>query len=194
MRPCANAVLISITVVTMWGCAKAPEEQPKPSPVERGKYLVSAMACGDCHTPRKMGKSGPEPDPALFLSGHPASLSVDPVPQFSPGPWGAAVSTSWTAWAGPWGISFAANLTSDEETGMGVWDDAMFVGAMRSGLHLGAGRPILPPMPWSSVGSLSDEDLKAILAYLKSTPPIKNEVPDAVVNESVSEASQAAAQ
>lgn len=192
MRPRANAVLITMTVAAIWGCAKPQQEPPKASPFERGKYLVTAMACGDCHTPRKMGKSGPEPDPALFLSGHPASLAVDPVPRFPPGPWGAAVTTSWTAWAGPWGISFAANLTSDEETGMGVWDDAMFVGAMRSGLHLSAGRPMLPPMPCSSVGSLSDEDLKAILAYLKSTPPIKNEVPDAVVNESGSEVSQAA--
>lgn len=81
-----------------------------------------------------------------------------------------------TATIGPWGASFAANLTPDIETGIGGWQPEMFINALRTGKHLGAGRPILPPMPWQTIGTLSDEDLRAIFAYLKSLPPIKNKV------------------
>lgn len=78
----------------------------------------------------------------------------------------------------PWGASFAANLTPDNETGIGTWNEEMFVNALRTGKHLGAGRPIMPPMPWELVRQHSDEDLKAMFAYLKSLKPIKNKVPD----------------
>jgi cytochrome c553 len=56
----------------------------------------------------------------------------------------------------------------------------MFVNALRKGQHLGAGRPILPPMPWQVLNEQSDDDLKAIFAYLKSLPPVKNQVPEPV--------------
>ena len=98
------------------------------------------------------------------------------------GGWMAQTSGDLTAWSGPWGISYAANLTPDEETGTGAWDEAMFVSAIRSGQHLGGGRPILPPMPWENYRGMTDEDLKAVFAYLKSLPPIKNQVPEPVLN------------
>jgi hypothetical protein len=82
-----------------------------------------------------------------------------------------------TAWVGPWGVSYSANLTPDENTGIGLWTEDMFVEAMRSGKHMGAGRPILPPMPWMFIANLTLEDQKAIFAYLKSLKPIKNTVP-----------------
>lgn len=85
-----------------------------------------------------------------------------------------------TAFVGPWGISYASNLTPDRETGIGAWSEKDFMLAMRKGKHLGVGRPILPPMPWQSVGSLSDPDLRALFAYLKSQPPVKNKVPEYV--------------
>jgi hypothetical protein len=85
-----------------------------------------------------------------------------------------------TAWAGPWGVSFSMNLTPDEETGMGTWNEAMFIKAMRTGKHLGEGREILPPMPWPYLAKATDQDLKAIFAYLKSIPPVKNAVPDPI--------------
>jgi mono/diheme cytochrome c family protein len=150
------------------------------TPVERGKYLVTGMGCGDCHTPLKMGARGPEPDMARLYSGHPAELTAPP-PRLEPGPWGIAMTLTSTGFAGPWGVSYAANLTSDDETGLGVWTEEMFLKAIREGKHLGAGREILPPMPWPAYRNLSDEDLKAIFAYLKSLPPIKNKVPDAVL-------------
>ena len=158
---------------------QTPAAQPAAmSPVEQGKHLVATMVCNDCHTPWKMGPAGPEPDMSMMLSGHPQALVMPPPPKFPEGPWMWAGSGTMTAFAGPWGVSFSANLTSDPETGVGAWDEATFIAAMRSGQHLGGGRPILPPMPWPFTGKLTDEDLKAVFAYLKSTPPIRNKVPE----------------
>jgi hypothetical protein len=85
-----------------------------------------------------------------------------------------------TAWSGPWGVSFAANLTPDQNTGLGTWTEDMFVKAIRTGKHMGVSRPILPPMPWQDIAAMSDGDLKAIYAYLRSIPPIVNHVPDPI--------------
>jgi hypothetical protein len=95
-----------------------------------------------------------------------------------PGPWIAATTGMMTAWSGPWGISYAANLTPDPETGLGKWTEQNFLEAMRTGRHMGRGRPLLPPMPWDDIAKLTDSDLKAVFAYLRSLPPIKNRVPD----------------
>jgi hypothetical protein len=83
-----------------------------------------------------------------------------------------------TAWSGPWGTSFTANLTPDPETGSGQWTEQQFVDTIRSGRHLGRGREILPPMPWPAIRNMTDADLKAIFAYLRTIPAIKNRVPD----------------
>lgn len=149
---------------------------PKRAIVKRGEYLVRYGGCNDCHTPLKFGPNGPEPDMSRQLSGHPEDTKLPP-PDLKPGPWFAATA-GMTAWTGPWGISYAANLTPDINTGMGIWTEDMFLKAMRTGKHMGAGREILPPMPWQSLGSLTDDDLKAVFAYLKSIPAIKNRVPD----------------
>jgi cytochrome c553 len=149
---------------------------PAQSQVERGKHLVAVSDCNVCHTPKKMGPNGPEPDASRLLSGHPADLALPPAPPAS-GPWMVAVDASFTSWSGPWGTSFPANLTPDEETGLGAWDETMFIKAIRSGKHMGGGRDILPPMPWQAYSNYSDDDLKAIFAYLKSIPPVKNHVP-----------------
>jgi hypothetical protein len=82
-----------------------------------------------------------------------------------------------TAFRGPWGTSYAANLTP-HETGLGTETEAMFVASMREGKHFGTGRPVLPPMPWPGVGKMTDEDLRAVWAYLRSIPPIENTVPE----------------
>ncbi len=147
--------------------------------VERGKFLVAVGGCTDCHTPKVFGPQGPQPDTTRFLAGYPAE---NPLPQVDmnlvqPGKW-VLFTQDITGAVGPWGASFAANLTPDNETGLGTWQLEMFVNAMRTGKHLGAGRLILPPMPWENVGKLSDEDLSAIFNYLKSIKPVKNKVPD----------------
>ena len=149
---------------------------------ERGKYIVSTSGCHDCHTPVKMGPTGPEPDMTRALSGHPAEVKVDKGPALS-GPWAAAVNTTFTAWSGPWGISYTANLTPDRNTGLGIWTEDMFMRAIREGKHMGTSRPILPPMPWQVYRNLTDDDLKSVFAYLKTIPAVANRVPDAIIVE-----------
>ena len=145
--------------------------------VGAGRYLVTIMGCNDCHTPYKMGKNGPEPDMTRMLSGHPEGLKMPPPPKLEM-PWGMVGAATNTAWAGPWGISYTSNLTPDQNTGIGIWTEDMFIRAMRTGKHMGTSRTILPPMPWPWYGKMRDEELKAVFAYLKSIPPIQNRVPD----------------
>ena len=144
---------------------------------ERGKYIVTTAGCHDCHTPLQMGPNGPAPDMSRALSGHPASLQMPPAPQLPPGPWAVTVSATNTAWAGPWGTSFTANLTPDKETGLGNWTRQNFVDTIRNGRHMGAGRPLLPPMPAPVYANLTDDDLGAVFAYLQTIPAIANKVP-----------------
>jgi cytochrome c553 len=154
--------------------AKAPAAAP--AQVERGAYLVRAMGCHDCHTPWAPGPKGPAPDMTRALSGHPADL-VMPAPPKPVGPWGWSGAATNTAFAGPWGVSFTANLTPDPETGLGRWTADTFIATMRTGRHEGKGRPLLPPMPYPSVASLDDQDIRALFAYLQSLTPIRNRVP-----------------
>jgi mono/diheme cytochrome c family protein len=171
------APVFAASVATLAGKDSNPAPAANADAVARGKYLVTFGSCHDCHTPFKMGPKGPGPDMSRALSGHPSDLGVPPPPPKLEGPWMAAFTGTNTAWAGPWGISFTANLTPDKETGLGNWTEEQFVTALRTGRHEGRGRPILPPMPWRFVGSLNDDDLKAIFAYLQSLPPIRNKVP-----------------
>jgi hypothetical protein len=154
----------------------------EPDAVERGKYLVTIMACHDCHTPTVPGPEGaPILDTTRLLSGHPEGQAY---PTWTPADMEqrnamALTGRMLTAWAGSWGVSFAANLTPDEATGMGEWTQDAFIRMMRTGKHQGQpnGRDVLPPMPWPLYKSATDEDLRAIWAYLRSIPPIKNHVP-----------------
>lgn len=152
-----------------------------PDAVERGSYLVRIMACNDCHTPFVMGENGPQPDMSRMLSGHPAA-EVLPAPPaaLAQGPWSWAGAASNTAYAGPWGVSFAANLTPDPQTGLGSWTEETFVRAIRTGRHMGVGRPILPPMPAPAYSSATDDDLKAIWSYLQTIKPVANAVPQPI--------------
>ena len=148
----------------------------KEARVERGAYLVGMMGCNDCHTPWKLGPQGPEPDLTRALSGHPQEMVMPPPPPAS-GPWIWHGGATNTAFAGPWGVSFTANLTPDKDTGLGAWTEEMFIATMRTARHQGKGRPILPPMPVKMIGKANDEDLKSIFAYLQSLAPVKNKVP-----------------
>jgi hypothetical protein len=93
-----------------------------------------------------------------------------------PNQWAAVANGDLTAWVGPWGTSFAANLTPDAATGLGGWRPEQFIKTMRTGKHLGVGRPVLPPMPWFDIAVFTDSDLKAMFPYLKSVKPIQNPV------------------
>jgi mono/diheme cytochrome c family protein len=145
--------------------------------VARGKYIVSTAGCHDCHTPWKMGPKGPEPDMTRALSGHPQDFKLPPAPA-PQGPWIMTAAATNTAWAGPWGVSFTANLTPDRETGLGKWTQRNFTETIRTGRHMGRGREVLPPMPIQVYRNLTDEDLEAVFSYLQSIPAISNRVPE----------------
>ena len=148
-----------------------------PARVERGAHLVRTMGCNDCHTPWKMGPKGPEPDMTRSLTGHPSDFVVTTPPTL-PEPWTWAAAATNTAFAGPWGISYAMNLTPDKETGLGEWTEEMFIATMRTGRHQGKGRAIKPPMPYFIIGNLNDEDIKSLFAYLQSLKPVRNRIPN----------------
>ena len=145
--------------------------------VKRGALLVGIGGCQDCHTPFKMGPNGPEKDVARGLSGHPEDLRL-PAPPKLESAWNWAGSATMTAFVGPWGQTYSANLTPDRETGIGTWTEKDFIQAMRTGKHVGVSRPILPPMPWQAVGALPEKDLRAVFAYLKAQPAVRNKVPE----------------
>ncbi len=167
--------------------AKVPETSPEEEfqkanqqeeQIKRGQYLVTGIGCADCHSPKKIGERGPEEIPELKLSGFPEGRELPPVDR-------ATLENGWmlmtgdlTAAVGPWGVSFAANLTSDQ-TGIGNWSLEQFKVAMREGKFKGLknGRDLLPPMPWPNFAHLTDEDLEAMFVYLKSTKPVENVVP-----------------
>jgi mono/diheme cytochrome c family protein len=149
--------------------------------VKRGEYLVTIMGCNDCHSPKKMGPNGPEIIPELLLSGYPSDRPIvtfdDPMLKEGFG----MFYPDLTAAAGPWGVSFAANLTPDQ-TGIGSWTEEQFKIALKQGKFKGieGSRMLLPPMPWFNFTVLKDEDVSAIFAYLKSIKPVSNVVPQPI--------------
>jgi cytochrome c553 len=157
---------------------KKPGAAGKPAGIERGKYLVNLGGCNDCHTPKLMTEKGPVPDTKRLLSGFPSSEKAPAVPAgvIGPASWGGLFTNDLTGWAGPWGVSFASNITPDKETGIGAWTEATFIKTLRTGTTPG-GRRILPPMPWEAFREVSDADMKAIYAHLVSLPPVRNMVP-----------------
>jgi len=158
------------------------KEEPKPlthaEMVVRGKYLVTFGGCNDCHTPKNYTDMGPVPDTTKLLAGYfeGTMLPKADINMLAQNGW-AMTESNFTAWVGPWGISYAANLTPDKATGIGTLSEEMFIKSLREGKWMGVGRPLMPPMPWPGIGSATDEDLKCIYAYLMSVKPIHNEVP-----------------
>lgn len=172
----ATTAIVSALAIGLAACTK-PAPESDADVITRGEHLVLTSGCGDCHTPLKMGPNGPVPDMARFLSGHPEGMPLPPAPAPAM-PWIVSAAATNTAWAGPWGVSFTANLTPDKETGLGSWTREEFTLAIKTGRHHGRGRPILPPMPIASYKNFTDAELNAIFAYLGTIPALKNRVPD----------------
>ena len=186
-----------LTAIFVIGCsenkpaepaAEVKESAPEPlkyggyydSQVEWGNHLVMVSGCGDCHTPKKMTPQGPAQDSSLLLSGHSDKMPVAQVDRKQIETKGYVVSSDFTSWVGPWGISYTANLTPDE-TGTGKWTEEQFIYAIRNYvLHgLPGARPLLPPMAMMPAKHFSDDELKAIFAYTRTIKPIRNIVPAA---------------
>ena len=146
--------------------------------VKKGAYLVTIMGCDDCHTSKIMGPQGPQLDMNNRFGGHLSSMPLGPIDT-------SVLSKGWvlfnmtqTATFGPWGISYAANISSGEH-GIGNWTLDQFKLALREGKYKGMkeSRPLMPPMPWQNYKQLKDEDMEAMFAYLKATKPVDNVVP-----------------
>ena len=186
---------LGLIAATVWlsNCQQQPETEKKPDTqsaateaerVKRGEYLVGMIGCDDCHTPKKFTPQGAEPDLSRRFMGHPAEepfSSDDKKKQLIAEQQVAIFNPGLTAFAGLWGVSYAANLTPDD-TGIGTWTEAQFFKAIREGKSKGLDgtRPLLPPMPWPIYRNMTDEDLRSVFAYLKTVKPIQNVVPKPV--------------
>ena len=163
-----NYVPAAAVVAAMLSVSSPASAQQANAAVERGRYLVTITGCHDCHSPKIEGM---KPDLTRALSGRPATTQL---------PTGTTTevhaSLDLTAWMGPWGYSIAANLTPDAATGLGTrYTEASFITTMRTGKKPN-GTPVMPPMPSDVYQNMTDEDLKAIFAYLKTIKPIRNAV------------------
>jgi cytochrome c553 len=136
--------------------------------IERGRYLADIAACHDCHSPKIDAQMTPDPNRAF--SGRPQTTT----PPAQGGEIRASLDL--TAWSGPWGHSYAANLTPDEETGLGGrYTEEAFIRTMRTGKKP-EGEALAPPMPWTVYRNMTDEDLKSLFAYLQTLKPVRNAV------------------
>lgn len=127
------------------------DEENRMNPIERGANLAEYLACPHCHTPF-------DEDDRMMQELRMAGGNM-----FSMGPFGDFVSR---------------NLTSDEETGLGKATDEQIIRAITKGIKINGDRMLPFPMPWPSYGGLSDDDLAALVAYLRSLPPIYNKIPE----------------
>lgn len=141
----ARRLLVAFMAMSL--CASAASAE---SLVERGKYLVTIMGCGDCHTP---GALRGKPDVTRALSGSDVAFAI-------PGR----------------GVFYGRNLTSDKKTGLGDWTVDQIIIAFTTGVRPD-GRQLARSMPYMGFASLNAADAQAIAVYLKSLPPIENAVP-----------------
>lgn len=159
--------VLSLALVLVRTATSSGDPRPSPERIRRGAYLVNIVGCHDCHSPKVNAQL--TPDSNRLLSGR-------PVTTFPPlqAPAEVRASLDFTAWAGPWGNSYAANLTPDAETGIGArYTEATFMKTIRTGKKP-EGEMLLPPMPWPAYRNMTDDDLKAIFAYLTTLDPVKN--------------------
>lgn len=178
------AAVVLIAGGALYACSNVASEAKKEpvmsqaDMVKRGEYLVNSVGCDDCHSPKRFGPKGPEIIPELRLSGYPSDRPFQKADS-------NVVKQGWMLFAadlttavGPWGVSFAANLTPDE-TGIGNWTEQNFLTALRHGKSKGLenNRDLLPPMPWFVYKNFTDEDIKSMFAYLKTLPAVRNVVP-----------------
>lgn len=177
-----TAVIISMAVIACTNTSAKSEKKATVSDsaqkIKRGEYLITVGGCDDCHSPKIMGPKGPEIDMEKRFSGFPASR---PIPEFDSNlvkKGIAQFNEDLTSAAGPWGVSFAANITGDI-SGIGNWTLENFKYALRHGKWKGleGSRDLLPPMPWFNMAKMTDEDLEAIYVFLKVTKPVENIVP-----------------
>ncbi len=171
---------ITVSAALLSGCAsvgyplehyeavytKGALETPNPDPaalahldaarVYRGRYLVEIAGCAACHTD---GALIGEPNASRLLAGsHLGIAYTNPFRDTYPG------------------VAYPANLTPDPRTGLGDWSDARIAAAIRSG-GPDSDPGHLVVMPWPLYRRMSDDDVNAIVMYLRSIPAIDHPVP-----------------
>jgi mono/diheme cytochrome c family protein len=145
---------LALVFVAFWPFVACSEAPDHDAMVARGDYLVNGIvACGNCHTPRNADATAVE---NMRLAG----TFVIEEPEFR---------------------AYAPNITQDRETGIGAWSDAEIMRAIREGVRPD-GAIIGPPMPFPSYRNMSDSDVRAIVAYLRTVTPVRNSVPPSVYN------------
>ena len=128
--------------------------------VQRGEYLVELLGCGSCHTD---GALEGAPNMERALAGSSIGIAyTNPLDTEIPG------------------IVFPPNITPDEDTGIGLWSDEQIENAIRAGLGRHAGRRIAV-MPWQGYAKMTDEDVTAIVGYLRSIEPVHHKVPAEII-------------
>jgi mono/diheme cytochrome c family protein len=142
-------ILIALLAVVLVGPATASPPSQQSDPVEHGKYLATIAGCGGCHTP--LGPNGAPDASKAFSGGQEFDL-------------------------GPLGKLLTPNLTSDKETGLGDWTDDEIKLAIRSGVRPDGGH-MFPVMPYVTYSTMAEADLDAIVAFLRTLPPVTNSVP-----------------
>ena len=177
MKKLILILTVGLSTVTFQSFKNIEQKSYTKEQVTKGKYLVEIMGCRDCHSPKKMTPQGPAIDFENDLSGHPSNMPLGKIDKASLKDW-VLFNMMNTAAVGPWGVSYSANLTP-HETGIGNWTEEQFIRALKEGKSKGlkTARPLLPPMPWQNYVNLKNEDVVAMLAYLKSIKPIDNLVP-----------------
>jgi mono/diheme cytochrome c family protein len=118
--------------------------------VARGKYLVVIAGCNDCHTPGYfLGK----PDQTRYLGGSDVGFEVPGL-----------------------GVFHGPNLTPDKETGLGTWTDAQIATALTTGKRPD-GRELAPVMPWRAFANFTKDDVRSVIAFLRTLPSVKGKAP-----------------
>jgi len=131
--------------------------RPTPARLARGRYLVETVAgCLDCHSEHEYVNGQ-----WLIKPGMKAAGRIFP-PTFLP--------------LSPKSEVVAPNITPDRETGIGTWTDAQIEEAIRHGVAKG-GRPLFDLMPYWQFAVLSNEDIKSIIVYLRTLPPVHHALP-----------------
>ncbi len=156
-----TALTLSLVALAAASCTSTPKEVGSAATAagadmvataEHGAYLATIMGCHDCHTPG-----------ALYGA-----------PDFQ-----RALAGSEVGWSGPWGVSYARNITPDPVAGIGAWTEDQIVLTLRTGKRPD-GTALLPPMPWPAAASMKERDIRSVAKYLKSIVPVNHTVPASV--------------
>lgn len=175
-----SATLVLITFSKFSLSSELSEKRIKELEIIQGKALTVENGCIYCHSPKIQSENDLLPDPERLFSGHPEENKLPDIPEglIGEGKWFGLYTAEFTAWGGPWGVTYASNLTPDKETGIGAWTEENFISILSLGIHSSLTRTIMPPMPWDEISLLSDSQLKAIYRYLQTVKPVRNDVPD----------------